>query len=107
MKRLLLCIALMACLPVFAQDQPRGGPGNEFWVYRVKGGYRITGFQDQLIVTASTLEYVDRNVPSCLLRLTGNVEVRTKGTILEADEADFHCNVEPSGNVRFRAFPQQ
>jgi hypothetical protein len=65
MKRLLLIIALMACLPVFAQDQPRGVPNHDFWVYRVKGGYRITAFQDQLIVTASSLEYVDRNVPSC------------------------------------------
>ena len=107
MKRSLLIIALMACLPVFAQDQPKGAPSHDFWVYRVKGGYRITAFQDQLIVTAGNLEFVDRNVPSCLLRLTGNVEVRTKGIILEADEADYHCNgdIEPRGNVHFRAFP--
>ena len=114
MKRLMLGIALLACLPVFAQDQPRGVPGNTFTVYRVRGGYRIKAFGDQVNVTSTNLEVVDRTGPSCLLRLTGNVEVTTQDTVLQADEADYHCRsgeigyeIEPRGNVHLRIFPRQ
>jgi len=43
-------------------------------------------------------------------QLAGNVEITTKGVSLQSDEVDYHCNtgeIEPRGNVRFRAFPQQ
>jgi hypothetical protein len=69
MKRIMLGITLLACLPVFAQDQPRGV--NTFTVYRVAGGYRIKAFGDQVTVTSSVLEFVDRTPVSCMLRLRG------------------------------------
>ncbi len=97
---------------MFAQDQPKGV--NTFLIYRLADGYRIKAFGDQVTVTSSTLEFVDRTPASCILRLTGNVEVRTKDTILQADEADYHCGtgeigyeIEPRGNVHLKVLPQQ
>ena len=53
------------------------------------------------------LEWIDRN--ACLIRLTGNVEISSKGVTLQADEADYHCGtgeVEPRGNVLFKPLGQ-
>jgi lipopolysaccharide assembly outer membrane protein LptD (OstA) len=112
MKRLMLGIVLIASLPVFAQDQPKS-PKYQFTVYRRAGNYFINAFvdADQFTVTSRDLEVVDRNRATCLLRLTGGVEVRTKDVLLQADEADYHCgtgasDIEPRGNVHLRVLPQ-
>ena len=109
MKRLMLGIALIANLPVFAQDQPKS-PKYQFTVYRKAGTYLINAFvdSDQFTVTSNDLMVVDRDAATCLLRLTGGVEVRTKDVLLQADEADYHCggDIEPRGNVHLRVLPQ-
>jgi hypothetical protein len=114
MKRLLLGIALLACLPLFAQDQPNRDPRNNFTIYRQRSGYRIFVFGDQVNLASRTLEFVDRNAGTCQLRLTGNVEVTTQDAVLEADEADYRCrageigyDIEPRGNVHLTVFPKQ
>ena len=111
MKRL-LGIALIAGLPVFAQDQPKN-PKYQFTVYRKAGTYLINAFVDseQFTVTSTGLEVVSRDPATCLLRLTGGVEIRTKDVLLQADEADYHCgtnagDIEPRGNVHLRVLPQ-
>jgi lipopolysaccharide assembly outer membrane protein LptD (OstA) len=107
MKRLALTIALLACLPVFAQDQTRSVPRNDTTIYRIGGTYRVVGFENQLIITSTNLEWIDHNTG--LIRLTGKVEIRTKGTVLTADEADYHMGtgeIEPRGNVRLMPFAQ-
>jgi hypothetical protein len=57
---------------------------------------------------------VDRSAGTCLLRLTGNVEVTTQDAVLQADEADYRCrageigyDIEPRGNVHLTVFPKQ
>ena len=112
MKRLIMVLTLLASLPLFAQDQSRSN--NTFTVYRKAGRYLIKAFGDQVTVTSTTLEVVDRTGPSCLLRLAGNVEVTTRDAILQADEADYRCrsgevgyDIEPRGNVHLRVIPQQ
>ena len=107
MKRLLLLSALLACLPVFAQDQTRSTPRNDTTIYRIRGTYRIVGWEDQLTITSTNLEWVDRNAG--LIRLSGNVEIKTKGIVLMADEADYHMKtgeIEPRGNVHVMPFTQ-
>ena len=107
MKRLLLLGALLACVPVFAQDQIRNSSRNDTTIYRVRGTYRVVGFENQLNITSTNLEWVDRNAG--LIRLTGNVEIRTKGIVMTADEADYHMGtgeIEPRGNVRLMPFAQ-
>jgi lipopolysaccharide assembly outer membrane protein LptD (OstA) len=107
MQRFILAIALLACLPVFAQDQSARVPRNDFTIYHVRGSYHIIGFEDQLSVTSTNLEGITHTL--CLLRLTGNVEVTTKGVALQADEADYHCGtgeIEPRGNVVLKPFVQ-
>ena len=112
MKRLMLGIALIANLPVFAQDQPKS-PKYQFTVYRKAGSYLIDGFVDaeHFTVTSNGLETVSRDPATCLLRLTGRVEIRTKDVLVQADEADYHSgegagDVEPRGNVHLRVLPQ-
>jgi len=54
------------------------------------------------------LEWIDRS--ACLIRLTGDVEISTKGVTLQADEADYHCGTsdfEARGNVVFKPYRQQ
>jgi lipopolysaccharide assembly outer membrane protein LptD (OstA) len=108
MKRLVLGILLIACLPVFGQDQPKS-PNYQFTVYRKAGTYLIDAFVDaeHFTVTSNGLEVVSRDPATCLLRLTGGVEIRTKDVLLQADEADYHCgtgagDIEPRGNVHLR-----
>jgi hypothetical protein len=112
MKRLLLGVALVASLPVFAQDQPKS-PNYQFTVYRKAGTYLIDAFVDaeRFTVTSNGLEVVSRDPATCLLRLTGGVEVRTKDVLLQADEADYHCgtgagDIKPRGNVHLTVVPQ-
>src|SRR5215831_5634192 len=108
MKRLLLGIVLIASLPLFAQDQPKS-PKYQFTVYRKAGTYLINAFVDseEFNVTSNDLDVVSRDPGTCLLRLTGGVEVRTKNVLLQADEADYHCggDIEPRGNVHLRVLP--
>src|SRR5262245_54908968 len=115
MKRLIFAIALMACVPLFGQDIPNNVPRRQlfpadrptysFFVFRTAAGYRITAFNDQITIIAMKMERVGNLSDStCLLKLTGNVEVTVKGVRLEADEADYHCQsgeIEPRGNVHF------
>jgi lipopolysaccharide assembly outer membrane protein LptD (OstA) len=114
MKRLIFVIALLACLPVFAQDQSRSAPSIDSTIYRKAGTYRIEatvrieGVERQVIVTSAGLQWIDHS--ACLIRLTGNVEVATKGFVLQSDEADYHCStgeIEPRGNVHMNFVPQQ
>jgi hypothetical protein len=109
MKRFVLSIALLACLPVFAQDQPKGAPGYDFTVFRTASGYRINVFDGQLIVTSTSMQRIgDLGSPSCLLQLK-DVEIRTNSVIVQADEADYQCStgeIEPRGNVHLKVFPQ-
>jgi lipopolysaccharide assembly outer membrane protein LptD (OstA) len=52
----------------------------------------------------------DLGNPACLLHLNGNVEIRTSTAVVQADEADYHCDtgeVEPRGNVHMNFVPQQ
>jgi hypothetical protein len=110
MKRLVLGIALLACLPVFAQDQQRSVPGYNFYVYGKVGSYRIIAFENRLTVTSTSMQRVgDIGSPGCLLKLTGDVEIRTNDVIVQADEADYHCatgEIEPRGNVHMKFVPQ-
>ena len=104
MKILVLSIALLASLPMLGQDRSKG-PGVENQIFHKAGRYRIETSKatDQVVATANDLEWIDRN--ACLIRLTGNVEVSTKGVTLQADQADYHCGtgeVEPRGNVLFK-----
>jgi lipopolysaccharide assembly outer membrane protein LptD (OstA) len=105
MKRLMLGIALLACLPVFAQDIRVPAP--DFTMYHNDGRYRMEAFQQQLTLTSNNLQWIDRN--ACLLRFSGDVEVTTKGVTLQADEADYHCGtgeIAPRGNVVLKPFAQ-
>ena len=110
MKRLLLGIVMIGSLPVFAQDQPKS-PKYQFTVYRKAGSYHIDAYVDSepFKVTSNGLGVISRDPVSCLLRLTGGVEVRTKDVLLQADEADYHCggDIEPRGNVHLSVFPQK
>ena len=112
MKRLVLSIALLACLPVFAQDQ--GTPSIDSRIYHRADGYRIeatvrlNGSAQQVTVAAANLQWIDHN--ACVINLTGNVEVTAKGFVLQADEADYHCgtgDIEPRGNVHLKVLPER
>ena len=114
MKRLMLGIALLACLPVFAQDQSRGTPSIDSRIYHKADGYRIEatvrldGIAQQVTVTAANLQWIDHT--PCLINVTGNVEVTAKGFVLQSDEANYHCStgeIEPRGNVHLKVLPQQ
>jgi hypothetical protein len=62
MKRLLLGIALVASLPVFAQYRPKS-PNYPFTVYRRAGTYLLDAFVDaeHFTVTSNDLEAVSRD----------------------------------------------
>ena len=113
MKRLLLCIALLACLPVFAQDQPRS-PKCEFSVYRIGSSNRINAFADgdQLIVTSANLQVVDPSV-SYLLRLAATLKSEPKGSFCKptwqtsTPAALVGLEIKPRGQVHFMPFQQQ
>jgi len=107
MKRVVLGIALIACLPVFPQDQPTTAPTHTFRVYRV---HRSTG--DEFHVVASDgreLAAIAKNIDGKLagrpevVRFTGDVEITIDGLKLRADQLDYHWvtgEIEPLGNVR-------
>lgn len=113
MKRLVLSLGLLACLPVFSQDQSRSTPGIDSTIYRKADGYRIEatvrldGVAQQVTVRAANLEWIDHD--ACLINLRGNVEVTAKGFALQSDEANYHCSteIEPRGNVHLEVLPQQ
>ncbi len=125
--KLLALAALMGCVPVSAQDQPKGVPETRynFAMFRTTEGYRINAFDDRVLVTFTSYEggctgrsYSIRptavpagtDVPSGVLRLTGNVRVTTVDAVVQADEANYHCDtgeIEPLTNVRFKYAPQR
>jgi hypothetical protein len=111
MKRLVLTIALLACLPVLAQDRSTNIPAYSFTVYAMAGSYRISAFDDRLIVTSTSMQRIGEPAsPSCLLKLAGSVEIGMNDVIIHADEADYHCStveVEPRGNVHVNFMPRQ
>jgi hypothetical protein len=53
MKRILFGIALIACLPVFSQDQPTGVPRN-YQVFRIVGGYRVVAEDGRFVNAIAT-----------------------------------------------------
>jgi lipopolysaccharide assembly outer membrane protein LptD (OstA) len=108
MKMLVLTIALLASLPIAGQDRPKS-PAVDSQIFRKAGRYRIetSTATDQVTISSDNLEWIDKN--ACLIRLTGSVEISTKGVTVQADEADYHCGtgeVEPRGNVLFKPFSQ-
>ena len=106
MKRILLGIALIGCLPAFPQDQPTTAPPHTFRVYRL---HRSTG--DEFHVVAGDgreLAAIAQNIDGKLaglpevVRFTGDVEITIDGMKLRADQVDYHWvtgEIEPSGNV--------
>ena len=109
MKSLVLSVVLMASLPILGQDQSKRIP-SDFQIFRKAGHYQIESrtATDRFTAAANSLEWIDRT--ACLIRLTGDVEISTKGVTLQADEADYHCGTsefEPRGNVVFKPYRQQ
>jgi lipopolysaccharide assembly outer membrane protein LptD (OstA) len=103
MRRIVLGIALMACLPVFAQDQPTAVPVHGFKVFRTSGGYRVSMDDGREVnVLASSIEAVN---PVRVVRFKGDVEMKINGLELRADEVDYHWDtgeIEPLGNVHLK-----
>jgi hypothetical protein len=58
MKLLALSAALMGCVPVSAQDQPKRVPETRynFAMFRTTEGYRINAFDDRVLVTFTSYE---------------------------------------------------
>jgi hypothetical protein len=110
MKRILLGIALIACLPVFPQDQPATAPPHHYTVYRHRGadgwpdGWRVVTKEDgrDLAVIAKNIDGKLAGRPE-VVRFTGDVEITIDGMKLRADQLDYNWvtgEIEPSGNVR-------
>jgi hypothetical protein len=106
MKRILLGIALVACLPAFPQDQPTPAPPHHFTLYRLRtgDGWRVVTKEDgrQLDVIAKNIDSKTPGSPSFMVRFTGDVEITIDGMKLRADQLDYHWvtgEIEPSGNV--------
>jgi lipopolysaccharide assembly outer membrane protein LptD (OstA) len=105
MKLLMLGIALIACLSVFAQDQPTAG--HSFEVFRIRDGFRV------VVDNARVLEAIARSIEtvktSDVVRFKGNVEITIDGVELRADEVDYHWatdELEPLGNVHVKPVAQ-
>jgi lipopolysaccharide assembly outer membrane protein LptD (OstA) len=100
MKSVLLGIALIACLPVFAQDQL----AIKFLAFKTSTGVRISGtLHDEPLVGTATSIQGDGALH--VARLKGNVEISINGMKLQADEVDLHWDsgeIEPRGNVRLK-----
>jgi lipopolysaccharide assembly outer membrane protein LptD (OstA) len=102
MKLAILGIALVACLPLFPQDQPTALPQN-FQVFRISGGYRVVAEDGRFVnAIAAAIEAVK---PLRVVRLKGDVEITINGVELRADEVDCHWDtgeLEPLGNVHLK-----
>jgi hypothetical protein len=126
MKRVVLGIALIACLPVFPQnqpttappptvkatlqgevfpqDQPAAAPPHSFLLYRLRtGGWRVTTREDgrELAAIAKNIDGKLAGRPE-VVRFTGDVEITIDGMKLLADQLDYHWvtgEIEPLGNV--------
>jgi|HubBroStandDraft_1064217.scaffolds.fasta_scaffold525976_2 hypothetical protein len=108
MKSILPGIALIACLPVFPQDQPATAPRHTFRVARLRTGdgfrFRVVTQEDgrQLDVIAKNIDGKLAGRPE-VVRFTGDVEITIDGMKLRADQLDYNWvtgEIEPSGNVR-------
>ena len=102
MKLVILCIGLIACLPVSPQDQPTVVTQN-YLVFRISGGFRVVAEDGRFVnAIAATIEPVK---PLRVVRFKGNVEITVNGVELRADEVDYHWDtgeVEPNGNVHLK-----
>jgi lipopolysaccharide assembly outer membrane protein LptD (OstA) len=98
MKRVIFGFALIACLPVIAQDTPRS-----FQVFKITGGYRIVAEDGRFVnAIASTMESTG---PLPVIRFKGNVDIKLVGVEIQADEVDYHWQTgecEPLGNVHVK-----
>lgn len=102
MRRFALGLALAACLPIFAQDQP-AAPGHNFSVFRIRDGFRVVS--DNGRVLEATAKDMESLKPSGVLRFRGKVEIALDGVELRADEVDYHWDtgeLEPYGNVQLQ-----
>jgi len=102
MKFVIFGIALIACLPVFPQDQPTVVPQN-YVVFRISGGFRVVAEDGRFVnAIAATIEPVK---PLQVVRFKGNVEITIDGMELRADQVDYHWDtgeLEPNGNVHLQ-----
>ncbi len=104
MKRVILGIALIACLPVFPQDQRAAAPGKSFRMFRLRtGGFRVIANDGrELAAIAESYEALKPSIPPFVVRFKGEVEITLNGMELRADQVDYHWDtgeMEPSGNV--------
>jgi len=100
MKLVTPSIVLMACLPVFSQDQL----AIQFTAYRTATGIRVNGTLrgEPLIGTAKSVQGEDA---MHVAHLKGNVELTIDGIRVQADEVDLHLDsgdIEPNGNVHLK-----
>jgi len=100
MKRVIVGVGLIACFPVFAQDQPV----MNFKAFKTSAGIRISGtlHDEPLVGTASSIQ---GDNALHLAQLKGNVEITVNGMKLQADEVDLHWDtgeIEPHGNVHLK-----
>jgi lipopolysaccharide assembly outer membrane protein LptD (OstA) len=103
MRLIVLGIALIACLPVFPQDQPTAVPAPGFKVFRISGGYRVSVDNGREVeVLAASIEAVNA---MRVVRVKGDVEMKINGLEVRADELDYHWEtgeIEPLGNVHLK-----
>jgi lipopolysaccharide assembly outer membrane protein LptD (OstA) len=116
MRVLTVVAALAACVAVFAQERSKRPPETRynFAMFKTSTGYRISAFDNRegecMGKSSVRAAGVVSEVPAGVLRLTGNVEISTADAVLQADEADYHCNtgeMDSLTNVHFRFAPQE
>ena len=94
MKIVPLSIALVACLPVFAQDQP----AITFRAFRTNTGVRVEGaLRDKALSGTATSIQSDNLLHVATLK--GKVEITVNDTRMQAEEVDLHWD---SGEIEFR-----
>jgi hypothetical protein len=107
MKRTLLGIALVACLPVFPQDQPTNAPPHNFLLYQRRtsngNGFRVVADDGrEFVAIAKSCEALKPSIPPFVVRFKGDVEITIDGMKLRADQLDYNWvtgEIEPLGNV--------
>ena len=104
MKILALSAAWIACLPVIAQDQATAPAVKEPQAvsFKIGGGITPIFFPTKTLVSFAALS-VQRD--ASILRLKGNVEIKTDAGTLQADEVDYYWDsgeIKARGNVRVK-----
>jgi lipopolysaccharide assembly outer membrane protein LptD (OstA) len=102
MNILALSSAWIACLPVIAQDQATVPTVKEPQAvsFKIGGGIAPVFLPTKALVSFSALS-VQRD--ASILRLKGNVEIKTDAGTLQADEVDYYWDsgeIKARGNVR-------